>query len=182
MDNFIIQDPPNCLDDSDTESLSVDVALMKIISSIQPVTVSELVTLKNALNRTTSEDIIAPFNTPAFKTSAMDGYAINSCDIPLSGTTSLMVTGTSWAGKPYNDAVNIGSCVRIMTGAILPDGTDTIVIQENVRHSGDSVIIDSNISKGDNVRPIGESFAKGELLLKKGAPSCTRLDSFSGDA
>ena len=83
-----------------------------------------------------AEDIRSHINVPTGTNSAMDGYAVNSGDIPSSGNVELHVSGTAWAGKPYDGKLTAGSCVRIMTGAIMPDGADTVIIQEDVQVTG----------------------------------------------
>ena len=95
-------------------------------------------------------------------------YAINSADIPASGTVSLAVLDTAWAGRPTGHAVHPGQCVRIMTGAMMPEGADTVVIQEHVRIEHDSILIDSDVETGRNVRQAGEDVACGEVVLSSG--------------
>jgi len=169
MTDLTIQPKPSCKDDSDAESLQVDKALEKIQSAITPIQHTENIRLHEALNRTLAEDVIAAINMPAHASSAMDGYAIKASDIPQQGIKQLRLAGRSLAGRPYNESVKPGTGVRIMTGAILPDGTDTVVIQENVQINGDIIAIDSRTRNGENVRPIGENFMKGDILLGKGS-------------
>jgi len=168
MSELTIQTEPGCRDDADPQALSIATALEKIRAAITPIHETETVSLHAGLNRILAEDLYASMNMPAQASSAMDGYAIHSSDIPQTGITKLNVVGKSWAGKPYTNTVQPGTCVRIMTGAILPDGTDTIVIQENVQLDGDVITIDTRTHKGENVRPVAENFAKGDLLLRQG--------------
>ncbi len=159
----------SCSDDHDPASLPADVALKKIISAIKPVTSTEKIAIRTALGRILAEDIISPINVPSGTNSAMDGYAINSADIPSTGTAELKMIGTAYAGKPFSGKVNNGVCVRIMTGAIMPAGTDTVVMQEHVERKNDSIRIDNNTKAGANVRQAGEDVAIGDNVLGKGA-------------
>ncbi len=156
------------MDDSDPSSLHYEVALKKIIDTIHPIAGTETVAIRQALNRVLSNDLVAPLNVPPAANSAMDGYAINSADIPASGTRQLQLAGTSLAGNPFNSTVSSGSCVRILTGAVIPDGTDTVIMQENVMVTADSITIDARSVKGENVRTAGEDCKKGEMLLHAG--------------
>lgn len=168
MNDFTLQTQPGCMDDLDPDSLPYDVALKNILATVQPVTGTESLALQNALNRVLSTDLVAPMNVPPSANSAMDGYAISSADIPASGTRRLQLVGSACAGKPYHGKVNTGDCVRVMTGAVIPDGTDTVIMQENVQVSETSVTIDARAVKGDNIRVAGEDCRKGDGLLRAG--------------
>ena len=156
------------MDDYDPNSLPPDVAQAKILSSVQPISGIEKLALRSALNRTLAEDIHSTINVPSGTNSAMDGYAVIGSDIPAEGTAELRVIGTSWAGTPFKEKVESGNCVRIMTGGILPSGTDTIIIQEQVERKDDLITIDNLTRTGDNVRQAGEDIALGEVVLHKG--------------
>ena len=156
------------MDDYDPNSLPPDVAQAKILSSVQPISGIEKLALRSALNRTLAEDIHSTINVPSGTNSAMDGYAVIGSDIPAEGTAELRVIGTSWAGTPFKEKVESGNCVRIMTGGILPSGTDTIIIQEQVERKDDVITIDNLTRTGDNVRQAGEDIALGEVVLHKG--------------
>ena len=114
-------------------------------------------------------DVKSTINVPSAKNSAMDGYAINSKNIPKK-TKTLKVVGKSLAGKPCNTSIKDGQCVKIMTGAVVPDGADTVVIQEHVETSKtqNEILIDNEIKPGSNVREAGEDIAKGAIAIKKG--------------
>lgn len=159
---------PSCMDDSDPHSLPVDAARLRIRDAIEPVRERETVPIRLALNRILAEDLHATMNVPGAANSAMDGYAVDSAVIPETGTVELKITGTSWAGRPYGGVVPPGGCVRIMTGAVLPAGTDTVVMQENTRIGGDRVTIDSRTLPGENVRAAGEDFSRGDLVIRSG--------------
>ena len=163
-----IEKDPSCRDDFDPKSLSADAALEQIKSGAVRIKGIEKIAIREALNRILAEDIRSHINVPTGTNSAMDGYAVNSGDIPSSGSAGLSVLGTAWAGKPFGGELSAGSCVRIMTGAIMPDGADTVIIQEDVQVTGAGIIIDGATRKGDNVRQAGEDIAAGDLILTRG--------------
>ena len=163
-----IEKDPSCRDDFDPKSLSADAALEQIKSGAVRIRGIEKIAIREALNRILAEDIRSHINVPTGTNSAMDGYAVNSGDIPSSGSAELSVLGTAWAGKPFGGELTAGSCVRIMTGAIMPDGADTVIIQEDVQVTGAGIIIDGATRKGDNVRQAGEDIAAGDLILTSG--------------
>ena len=168
INSMKIEKDPSCRDDFDPKSLSADAALEQIKSGAVRIKGIEKIAIREALNRILAEDIRSHINVPTGTNSAMDGYAVNSGDIPSNGSAELSVLGTAWAGKPFGGELTAGSCVRIMTGAIMPDGADTVIIQEDVQVTGAGIIIDGATSKGDNVRQAGEDIAAGDLILTRG--------------
>lgn len=163
-----IEKDPSCRDDFDPKSLSADAALEQIKAGVSRVRGVEKIAIREALNRILTEDIRSRINVPSGTNSAMDGYAVNSADIPAGGTAGLNLLGTAWAGKPFAGTVTPGNCVRIMTGAIMPEGADTVIIQEDVQTDGSGIRIDGSTRKGDNVRQAGEDIAAGDLILTAG--------------
>lgn len=163
-----IEKDPGCRDDFDPKSLSADAALEQVKAGVNRVKGIEKIAIREALNRILAEDIRSRINVPSGTNSAMDGYAVNSADIPSEGNAELRVLGTAWAGQPFGDKLAPGSCVRIMTGAIMPDGADTVIIQEDVQAGGSGIRIDGSTRKGDNVRQAGEDIAAGDLILTAG--------------
>ena len=164
-----IEKNPSCVDDYDRESITTEEAINIILSSISPIKKTELVPIRESLNRVLAIDVKSNINVPSAKNSAMDGYAINSKNIPKK-TKTLKVVGKSLAGKPCNTSIKDGQCVKIMTGAVVPDGADTVVIQEHVETSKtqNEILIDNEIKPGSNVREAGEDIAKGAIAIKKG--------------
>ena len=164
-----IEKNPSCVDDYDRESITTEEAINIILSSISPIKKTELVPIRESLNRVLAIDVKSTINVPSAKNSAMDGYAINSKNIPKK-TKTLKVVGKSLAGKPCNTSIKDGQCVKIMTGAVVPDGADTVVIQEHVETSKtqNEILIDNEIKPGSNVREAGEDIAKGAIAIKKG--------------
>ncbi len=140
----------------------------RIKQAITAITGIEKLPLRDALNRIVAADVHSTMNVPSGTNSAMDGYAVNSADIPPTGVNTLPLVGTSWAGRPFAGKVPRGSCVRIMTGGLLPEATDTVIIQEDVQREAEQITIDNSTRAGDNVRQAGEDIAIGDLILARG--------------
>jgi len=158
----------SCMDDFDPGSLSADVALKKILDEISPIQGMEKISLRAALDRVLAADVHSDVDVPSRINSAMDGYALHGSDLPGKGRRELPIVGTVFAGKPLKQPVVPGTCVRIMTGGVLPDGTDTVVIQERTERHGDIIRIGTETRPGDNVRQAGEDIAKGDKILNRG--------------
>jgi len=162
----LLPDPAECGGDQAAQALSVDEARMRLAREVQPVSGVENVALRLALGRVLADDVRSPIDVPAHTNSAMDGYAVLSDDIDAA--RALKVIGSAFAGVPYKGTVNPGECVRIMTGAPLPAGADTVVMQEQTSRDGDTIRISGRHRRGDNVRAAGEDLAKGGLALARG--------------
>jgi len=159
----------SCADDFDNEAITVSNARQRILAKINPVTDIEKQTLHQSLNRVLAQDIISTLNVPGHTNSAMDGYALAGDDLPQSNPRQYSVTGTAFAGKPFKNKCLAGQCVRIMTGAVMPEGTDTVVMQEHVELVSDTQIrIATGHKQGQNVRQAGEDIAKDSMVLTKG--------------
>ena len=143
-------------------------ALRRIDAEITAVTDVERVALRDALDRVAAEPVVSPMNVPGHRNSAMDGFALARKDLPDSGTRRLRVLGTAWAGRPFVGDVPGGCVVRIMTGAVMPEGADSVVMQEVVERDGDSIRITSVVPRGDHVRAAGEDLRVGDLVLEAG--------------
>ncbi len=148
--------------------LSVNEALQRIRDAISPISGFERCALRDAHRRIVAAPVTSPLNVPAYINSAMDGYAIVGTDIPDAGEVTLKVIGSSFAGTPFEGRLQAGESVRIMTGAMVPEGADTVVMQELATREGDSVTIGSQHKSGENVRHIGEDIAKGGVVLAPG--------------
>jgi molybdopterin molybdotransferase len=167
----MIHAPAFCCDDRDPDALPADVALQRILTAISPIadTETETLPLLQVLDRILSVNISATMNVPAHNNSAMDGYAVNAGDLPADGIRELRVIGSSFAGHPFSGACLRGECIRIMTGAMLPKGLDTVIPQEHVEVLDESSIrLDSRTRPGDNVRHAGEDIHQGQIVLKRG--------------
>ncbi|HVS27465.1 MAG TPA: gephyrin-like molybdotransferase Glp [Burkholderiales bacterium] len=158
----------SCADDYDPNSMAVAKAREFIQAYLNPITGTEKVNIRAALGRVLAEDIISPFNVPAHVNSAMDGYAVRFKDLNASGETVLRLAGIAFAGKPYTGKVSEKECVRIMTGAVLPQGTDTVIMQEHARAQGHDIRFDAGHKQGQNIRQAGEDLAIGQVVLKTG--------------
>jgi len=146
---------------------SVEQARARIMALVTPLTTRERLPVRAALGRVLAEDIISSVNVPPYANSAMDGYALRGADL-AGDTTTLYVIGTALAGIPYNGIVEPSTCVRIMTGAVLPDEADTVLMQEQVQRSGEEIIVQGTHNVGENVRHIGEDIAFGSVVLAAG--------------
>jgi molybdenum cofactor synthesis domain len=157
----------SCLDDYDPDALRVDKANEAIRACLSPITATETIAIRQSLGRVLAEDIVPSINVPAHDNSAMDGYALRFSDLQ-SGETALTEVGAAFAGRVFEGKVGAGQCVRIMTGAVMPAGTDTVVIQELVRQEGGRVVIPAGQKKAQNVRYAGEDLKAGTAVLHGG--------------
>ncbi len=148
--------------------LSVEAALEHILSTVNALQQSESVAIRQSLGRVLAEDITAPFNVPPHRNSAMDGYAVKFSDLQEQQKPRLKVVGESFAGHPYQGEVKAGECVRIMTGAVVPDDTDTVIMQEHVERTSDEIHISHQYKQGQNVRHPGEDLQQGSVALAAG--------------
>jgi len=158
----------SCLDGYDPDALRVDKAREAILSVLGAIREEESVPVRMALGRVLAQQIVPSINVPAHDNTAMDGYAVRFSDLGAD-ETQLEELGTALAGKPFKGSVGKGQCVRVMTGAVMPDGTDTVVIQEIVRTDGKAVVIPSGQKAKQNVRYAGEDLKVGVPVLEAGA-------------
>ncbi|AMK76530.1 MULTISPECIES: gephyrin-like molybdotransferase Glp [Methylomonas] len=162
---------PSCVDEYDPTTITVDVARQFILDYIKPLASTdwERIPLRHSMDRVLAEDIIAEMNVPPYDNSAMDGFALHAIDIPQNGTTTLKIVGDSLAGHPFLEECSSGECIRIMTGAMIPAGCNTIIPQEHVELLGaESIKIDGRSRLGDNVRSAGEDIRLGQTVLTCG--------------
>ena len=152
-----------------TDVLSVQQALDVIQQQISELDNQQTVILPQALNRTLAVDIISPINVPNFNNSAMDGYGFRHQDLPAEGSRSFKLIGQALAGQAFEQTIGEFECVRIMTGARIPDGVDTVIEQEKTERLEDYIIIASGQKKGANVRYIGEDIARDSVVLPAGS-------------
>ena len=149
-----------------TSTLSVDEALQRILARITPLEATE-VGLLDALGAVLSEDAAADRDVPPFRNSAMDGYAVRGADVEAPGVT-LRVVGAVAAGSLPDRAVGSGEAMRIMTGAPMPDGADTVVRVEDTDNGSEMVTVSTATPKGIAVRQAGEDLRRGETVLSRG--------------
>ena len=158
----------SCTSDYDPDALLVAKANEVMRSFINPVSGVEKVRVHAALGRVLAKDIVSPINVPAHDNSAMDGYAVRNDDLGAGEPVTLTEIGTAYAGGEFKSEVGSGECVRIMTGALLPKNTDTVVIQEAVNVDGKRVTIPPGQERGQNRRLAGEDLQKGNAALRAG--------------
>jgi molybdopterin molybdotransferase len=128
-----------------------------------------LLPICDCLNRISSKSIRSKINVPGHANSAMDGYAIAFSDLQDGQITTFKEIGCAFAGRGLDTICESGQCVRIMTGAVIPDGCDTIIMQEQAEQGDDGLVaIDSNHREGENVRYAGEDIKLGEVVLDQG--------------
>ena len=164
----LIRNAPSCADDREPGVLSVDAARTHLLTQVRPIAGIERLPLRTTLDRILAEDIVSPIDVPGHANSAMDGFALRHADLNPEGRTELHCIGTAMAGQPIGKAVGAGECVRIMTGAPLPEGADTVVMQEHAEDRGERVTIGSGERKGQNIRLAGEDLARGSVALERG--------------
>ncbi|MBK8814888.1 MAG: molybdopterin molybdotransferase MoeA [Methylococcaceae bacterium] len=148
--------------------LTLDEALTRIKNTIQPIAEVEPVKLDTALGRVLAEDVRSPIRLPYDRNSAMDGYAFASKEIDLSKPFQLKLIGTAWAGKPFEGQLEPDSCVRIFTGAVVPDGVDSVVMQELASVENMFINFPAGIKPYQNIREAGEEIQQGGFLCGKG--------------
>lgn len=147
--------------------IPVDEALRRILASVPEPVDSESVSLNEAAGRLLAEDVRALRTQPPFPASAMDGYAVRAADVArVPGTLRLI--GTSAAGHGFSGCVGPGEAVRIFTGAPVPDGADTILIQENADATSESVTARESVAANRHIRAAGLDFREGDALLTAG--------------
>ncbi len=165
MSNSTGNNPKNPVQE---QMLTVAQAVLRIREAIHPIDASESCSLWDAYQRIVANDVISPVNVPPYANSAMDGYALGAKDLIDSGNATLQIVGESFAGNPFNGEVLPGQAVRIMTGAVIPSGTDTVIMQEEVERHGDSITIQAGHRAGENVRHIGEDICQGGTVVAAG--------------
>jgi len=148
--------------------MSVDEAVAIIAARVSAVPDIEAVLLAAADGRVLARDISAPLPLPPFTNSAVDGYAVRSGDLPQAAEQAFPVVGRVQAGAPAQAPVEAGHAVRIFTGAPMPQGADTVFMQEDVRLDQGSVVLPAGLKPGANVRPAGEDIPAGHSALTSG--------------
>lgn len=165
MTEFIA--PPSCATAEPSTTLKVDEARKRILQQIDAIENWRKVALRDALGQILHEDVIAPLSVPPHANSAMDGYALRGEDLKKE-STQLKLVGSAFAGRPFGEIVNSGECVRIMTGGMMPQGCNTVIMQEQAELNQDIVTLHGEHHPGDNVRLAGEDIQAGTVVLKAG--------------
>lgn len=146
--------------------LSLDEARRRLLDAARPLTDVQRVALVEACGRVLAEPVVSAIDVPPLANSAMDGYAVRSTDVKA-GETRLTVTQTIYAGA-VGEALAAGTAARIFTGAPVPSGADTVVMQEQCREDDGTVIIHGPLEAGANIRAAAEDIAEGQQILAAG--------------
>jgi molybdopterin molybdotransferase len=154
----------------DPQALRADAALQFLQGLVSPVVQHHQVELKQALERILATDVISPINVPAHDNSAMDGFAFDGTQLQTTQALHLTIVGTALAGKAWQGTVEAGQCVKIMTGAVMPAGLDTVVPQELTQQTGNTISIAPGVlQRGDNRRFMGEDLMQGKAAVTAGS-------------
>ena len=145
--------------------ISIEHALQQIAGTVVPINTCERVVLKSALGRVLSASVYASINIPPDQNSAMDGYAFSSTDILPNQPFSLSLAGTSWAGAPYSEILKPGECIRIFTGGVIPEGADSVIMQEHIQADNTLIIFPESTQPHKHIRDIGCDTREDALLL-----------------
>jgi len=164
-----IASEPSCADPFDPASISLDEALRRIAERVQPVQACERLPIRECLDRVNNEVVSSPSDVPPHANSAMDGFALAVASLQQDGITEFDQVGTAFAGNAFEGSVAAGQCVRIMTGALIPPGTDAVVMQEQAEVTADGKVrIDANHRVGENIREAGEDIKQGAAVIDAG--------------
>jgi molybdopterin molybdotransferase len=168
-----IEQVASCVTGYDPQALPVGKAQEFIARFVTRIDTIERLPLRSALGRVLARDVVSPIDVPAHDNSAMDGFALRGSDLRADAPTVLSIAGSGFAGQQFQGATQPGECVRIMTGAVMPAGMDTVVPQEFCRveatPTGDQVGFAAGaVSAGDNRRLRGEDLAQGQVALAAG--------------
>src|ERR671924_49058 len=148
---------------------SFEEARQQVLARVEPLAEREQLVVKGALGRILAEDVRAPFDIPPLPNSARDGYALRAADLVSTGSARLQVVAEVPAGQYCDLEIKAGQAARIFTGAPMPPGADTVVMQEYVQRGDDTVEVPAGAVKADdNVRPRGEDVRAGEVVLGRG--------------
>jgi molybdopterin molybdotransferase len=162
--------------ENDPELLPAVEAQRRILAHVPLIDGSETLPLTAALGRVLAHNVTSPLDVPGHTNSAVDGFALSGDQLPDDGERSLQVIGCSFAGNPFSGSLGADECVRIMTGAVMPQGADTVVMLEHTRshdehnagQTGGTVRIADGHRQGQNVRQAGEDLQAGQVMLAQG--------------
>ncbi len=159
---------PGCSDPFDLHAMPVEHARREILQAVKAIDCPHKIALRSALGGVLADDVLSGIDVPSHDNSAMDGFAVTAQDLPDSGTRTLRVIGTALAGDPFGGTLSPGEAVRIMTGALIPDGCDAVIAQEHIECEHEQLRIGTGHRPGQNIRRAGEDLAKGEVALARG--------------
>jgi molybdopterin molybdotransferase len=157
----------SCVNDFDPSALDEMTAVKQILKSITTIKKIETIKIMDSLGRVASKNIKSSINIPSFRNSAMDGYALNIKNLEKN-KYSLKEQGISLAGQAYDKKLKDKETIRVMTGAVIPNNADAVIMKEMVDIEGDIILFPNFIQKNQNIRNIGEDIKKGDIVIKKG--------------
>ena len=157
----------SCINEFDPSALDEVKAIARITKSIKQIDKSEKVNIKQSFGRVCFENIKSKISIPSFRNSAMDGYAVNISQLKKNNYI-LKQTGISLAGKPYIKKLKEKETIRVMTGSLIPQNCDAVIMKEMVQIRKSSITFPDTIKKNQNIRFIGEDIKKNNLIIKKG--------------
>jgi molybdopterin molybdotransferase len=154
----------------DPDTLSVEQTRQNILQQVQAIHAEEAVAIHHALGRVLATDVISPIDVPSHANSAMDGYALQGSCLSQNAAVTLKIVGSALAGHVFHAEVRPGECIRIMTGAVLPDSCDTVVPQEITQAQSDTAVLipAGAVKAGDNCRLRGEDLRAGSPAMTAG--------------
>ncbi len=154
------------VDETDPNMLTVEQALDRVLAACAPVAGSETLAITDALDRILAEPVTARIDVPSSRNSAMDGYALAARGAHAG--TRLRVAGLSAAGHPWDGKIGPGECIRILTGAVVPESADTVIVQEQVRAEAGFVTLETDPRPDAHIRHPGEDTRAGTKILDGG--------------
>tara|TARA_B100001094_G_scaffold330063_1_gene394354 strand:+ start:5793 stop:7055 length:1263 start_codon:yes stop_codon:yes gene_type:complete len=157
----------SCINDFDPSALDEVTAVKQILKSIAKIKESETINIMDSLGRVSSKNIKSSIDIPSFRNSAMDGYAVNIKNLEKNEYT-LVEQGISLAGQPYIKKLKNQGTVRVMTGAVIPDNSDAVIMKEMTDLKDNMISFPKLMQKNQNIRNIGEDIKKGATVIKKG--------------
>jgi molybdopterin molybdotransferase len=164
-----ISSQPSCADPADPASISVTEALDRIEQRVLAVHACERLPIRECLGRVNNEAVKSPHNVPPLPNSAMDGFAVAIGSLQKDAVTELEEVGSAYAGNPFAGSCASGQCVRIMTGALIPEGADAVIMQEQAEVGDNGRIrVDANHRVGENIRQAGEDVKQDETVIEAG--------------
>jgi molybdopterin molybdotransferase len=164
-----ISPQPSLADPTDPASISVTEALDRIEQRVLAVHACERLPIRECLGRVNNEAVKSPHNVPPLPNSAMDGFAVAIGSLQKDAVTELEEVGTAYAGNPFAGSCASGQCVRIMTGALIPEGADAVIMQEQAEVGDNGKIrVDANHRVGENIRQAGEDVKQDETVIEAG--------------
>ncbi len=163
----MVRIPNDCFSDP-SEMLSVEEARSLIAQSSLQLTTEETIDLQDSIGRILAKDVHSAINVPPANNSAVDGFAFSHRDFETIGDGEFINVGISAAGRPFEDTVKTGNCVKIFTGALMPDGCDTVAMIEDIIQEGSRINLPTSLKQGANCRLAGEDIQEGAKLLSKG--------------